>query len=67
MEGNDKEISVCAKDLGERLIAEVGKGCEVCQAHNYPNFQVKGAISFAPVCQELGVSVCVWTSSVCWS
>ena len=20
------------------LIAEVGKGCEVCQAHNYPNF-----------------------------
>ena len=43
----------------KRLIAEVGKGCEVCQAHNYPNFRVKGPISFAPVCPELGVSVCV--------
>ena len=42
-----------------RLIGEVGKGCEVCQAHNYPNFQVKGPISFVLVCPELGVSVCV--------
>ena len=43
----------------KRLIAEVGKSCEVCHAHNYSNFQVKGPILFAPVCPELGASVCV--------
>jgi transposase InsO family protein len=41
------------------LIAEVGRSCEVCQAHNYPSFQVKGPISYTPVCPELGVSVCI--------
>ena len=42
-----------------QLITDVGRRCEVCQAHNYPSFQVKGPISYTLVCPEIGVSICI--------
>ena len=41
------------------LIREVNRGCVVCQAHAYPNFQVHGPMEATPVCPELGVSLSV--------
>ena len=38
------------------IIVEVGRTCVVCQAHQYPNFQVHGPIAASPVSRELGIS-----------
>ena len=43
----------------DQVIRDVSRGCVVCQAHHYPNFQVLGPIESTPVCPELGVSVCL--------
>ena len=37
-----------------QIIVEVGRTCVVCQAHQYPNFQVHGLIAATPVSPELG-------------
>ena len=39
-----------------QIIAEVGRTCVVCQAHQYPNFQVHGPIAATPMSPELGTS-----------
>ena len=43
-----------------QIIAEVRNTYVVCQAHQYPNFQVHGPIAATPVGPELGISWSVY-------
>ena len=52
------------------LAMNISKECEICQAHNYPTFQIKGPIEPTYIPSQLGMSLSVdlfMMPSVMWN